>query len=343
MPPPRWPWGGGGNYSDALSVTAGDEYGSCHGSPPWCGIHSWVGVSRDGGLTFQDTAWDDVYGRAGAASPYRVLVHPDSGAAAIVAAREGLPLTYTADYGRTWGNSSGGEGVRSVGQAGNFWYAQPLARENNAPPPHSPTAPFTAYFYNGTTTLFTSRDSGASFEPTYTGFPPWEVPYFAVATPPRGAAAAPGDVWVFAGWKLYHSVNGGANFSQVWQFYSVQKALSVGPLPEGAAGLARACSSDSSSGSAASSAYAVYVVGIPQYGVQEGLFASVDQGRSWIPLAGPHSTTPHQGLGDTPLVLEPRAKDPGVLFVGTEGRGGYYRNVSGDLLRALHSCAQAQH
>lgn len=50
-----------GSSPDATWVTAGDEYGSCHGSPSWCGLHSWVGVSRDGGRTFIDTAWDSLY------------------------------------------------------------------------------------------------------------------------------------------------------------------------------------------------------------------------------------------------------------------------------------------
>ena len=50
-----------GTVPDATWVTAGDEYGSCHGSPSWCGLHSWIGVSRDGGRTFVDTTWDSVY------------------------------------------------------------------------------------------------------------------------------------------------------------------------------------------------------------------------------------------------------------------------------------------
>ena len=59
------------------------------------------------------------------------------------------------------------------------------------------------YYYNGTTTLWVSEDTGASFRPIYEAFPSWNVPYFGIATPPRGASAA-GDVWAFSGWKLYH-------------------------------------------------------------------------------------------------------------------------------------------
>jgi hypothetical protein len=59
------------------------------------------------------------------ANPYRVAVHPFDGTKAVVAARTGLPLTFTRDAGQTWGNSSGG--VASVGQQGNFWFGQPLA------------------------------------------------------------------------------------------------------------------------------------------------------------------------------------------------------------------------
>jgi hypothetical protein len=112
--------------------------------------------------------------------------------------------------GKTWANSTGG--VVSVGQQGNFWFGQPLATENQLDPAAEEA---TFYYYNGTTTLFTSADSGASFAPVHTEFPSWNCPFFGLATPPRGAAAA-GDLWAFAGWKLYHSVNGGRNFSGVY-------------------------------------------------------------------------------------------------------------------------------
>lgn len=61
----------------------------------------------------------------------------------------------------------------------------------------------TVYYYNGTTTLFTSKDSGATFTITNTGLNPWNTPFFGVAVPPRGASAA-GDLWVFSGWQLFH-------------------------------------------------------------------------------------------------------------------------------------------
>lgn len=185
------------------------------------------------------------------ANPYRVAVHPFNGSKAVVAARAGLPLSYTTDYGATWANSSGG--VASTGMQGNFWFGQPLAvdQQGDAGAPDA-----TVYFYNGTTTLWVSADTGASFAPVYEAFPSWNVPFFGIATPPRGAAAA-GDIWAFAGWKLYHrrgvrgrwvdaemlrlmpspvspalcSVNGGANFSNVWQFYHPQPVIAVGPPP----------------------------------------------------------------------------------------------------------------
>lgn len=361
-----------GTTQDALWVTAGDEYGSCHGSPSWCGLHSWVGVSRDGGATFKDTNWDNVYGPTagggGQANPYRVQVHPRDGSQAVVVARKGVPIGFTRDFGVTWANSTlapGGEVLWSVGEQGNFWFAQPLARENNDNSSSGSGTDFTLYFYNGTSSVFTSRDSGATFTTTFTGFPSWDTPLFSIATPPKGASA-PGDLWVFAGWKLYHSVNGGGNFSQVWQFYSAQKALAVGPMPVGLEGVlggksagevAMACAkraaaaggapattlpipSPSPIGGAASAAaaYVVYMIGIKDYGLDEGLWASVDFGNHWVPLAGPNSTTPEQGLGDTPSVLEPSLKEPGVLYVGTGGRGGYFRNVTEDLVKALLEC-----
>ena len=240
-----------------------------------------------------------------------------------------------------------------------------------APLPHSLTPPPSSHTrgsllfppaadYNGTTTLFTSRDSGATFTPTYSQFPEWNVPLFGLATPPPGAAAA-GDVWAFAGWKLYHSTNAGVNFSQVWQVYSLDRALAVGPLPavpggRSAGELALACAARAQAAQAgqagassrplpprlpsgAAPAYAVYVVGPKDY-EREGLYGSVDFGATWIPLAGANSSTPLQGLGDTPYVLEASLQQPGVLLVGTEGRGGYVRNCTEDLVRALLACGQ---
>ena len=135
-----------GASADVIWVTAGDEYGSCHGAPSWCGLHSWIGFSRDGGATFADTTWDSVYA-VDQANPYRVAVHPYNGAKAVVIARKGLPVTYTRDYGATWANSSGG--VDSCGEQGNFWFAQPLATERQIDEA-APEA--TIYYYNGTTT-----------------------------------------------------------------------------------------------------------------------------------------------------------------------------------------------
>ena len=155
---------------DALWVTAGDEYGSCHGQPSWCGLHSWVGVSRDGGATFADTAWDSVYA-VDQANPYRVLVHPGDGGRALVAARTGLPLSFTRDYGATWGNASGPGGVpmQSCGQQGNFWFAQPLARENNDAAAAGSAAEATFY-------CACSGSSGGKLARAPPGGPPCETP-----------------------------------------------------------------------------------------------------------------------------------------------------------------------
>ncbi len=243
------------------------------------------------------------------------------------------------------------------------WDDSFLVRFAAARAPLTPPFPFFPFFsadYNGTTTLFASTDSGATFTPVYSDFPSWNTPLFGLATPPAGAAAA-GDVWAFAGWKLYHSVNGGANFSQVWEMYSIDRVLAVGPLPavpggRSAGELALACAARAQAArgaaaappprplpprlpSGAPPAYAVYAVG-PQTYEQEGLYGSVDFGHSWVKLSGANSSTPTQALGDTPQVLEASLQQPGVLLVGTEGRGGYVRNVTEDLVRALLACGE---
>ena len=134
-------------------------------SPHVCIIYnsyrSWIGVSRDGGATFTDTTWDSVF-NVSQANPYRIAVHPFDGSKAVVVARTGLPLSFSRDFGVTWGVSTGpgGAPLPSCGQQGNFWWAQPLATEKQIPPS---AAEATVYYYNGTTTLFVSEDSGRSF------------------------------------------------------------------------------------------------------------------------------------------------------------------------------------
>jgi len=236
-------------------------------------------------------------------------------------------------------------------------------RDNNADPAGDPAVPATVYYYDGNANLYTTTDSGATWQVTYNGFPDWNVPIFGIAVPPRGTAAA-GDIWAFAGWKLYRSVDGGHTFSNVWQFYSVQSAVAVGPLPNvtsrrtgrTAADMSALCAqrlpadqrprpahaallrSDEASGYAypfstsASAAYVVYGAGQAAYG-SYGVFASVDYGNSWLEL-----TTPSQALGDDPNVLQPSLSAPGTVFVGTEGRGGFYADVTQVLLQALESC-----
>ncbi len=85
----------------------------------------------------------------------------------------------------------------------------------------------------------------------------------------------------------------------------------------------------------------MYVLGELAYGAPSALFASIDFGSTWFPLSGANSSTPAQGLGDSPAVLEASAQQPGVLFVGTGGRGAYWRDVSADLHAALLDCERA--
>ena len=138
----------------------------------------------------------------------------------------------------------------------------------------------------------------------------------------------------------------------------MQKALTVGPLPalhghiRSAADQAHWCALRKRASSAitprplpailpsgGAAAYVVYAVGLLAYGEPEGLYASVDFGNSWIPLSGANSSSPSQGLGDSPVVLEASQQDPGVLLVGTGGRGGFFRNVTLELLHALRTCS----
>jgi hypothetical protein len=156
--------------------------------------------------------------------------------------------------------------------------------------------------------------------------------------------------------------------SSVWQFYSVKNTIAVGPLPNvtsratgrSAAQLSALCAArlppaarprgapaallaaDAAAGRApaypvsaspASAAYVVYAVGTPTSDPRVGVFASVDYGLHWVEL-----TTASQGLGDSPCVLEASLGAPGTIFVGTDGRGAFYADVSAVLEEALLEC-----
>jgi xyloglucan-specific exo-beta-1,4-glucanase len=366
---------------EAIWVTGGDEYGAERNG--WGGIHHWVGVSFDGGATMNETTYDatPMFWDSNA-DPYRVSVHPFNPDVAVITGYSTTPVVYTHDGGKTWGNTTTttGETLMSVGPWGNFWWALPFARENNIAPSASwPSAlrddgkdrlrdvPATFYYYNGTSALFTSTDSGVTYNLTYNKFPSWNVPLFAIATPPRGTAAA-GDIWAFAGWQLHHSTDGGNTFSQVWQFYSVKNTIAVGPLPNttssktglSTAELSARCAAklpaeqrpkgaprsivnhDLAAGRSyayaasteASAAYVVYGVGTMSYTGGPGLYMSVDYGNTFTEL-----TTPAQKLGDSASVVEASLQNPGLVFVGTDGRGAFYYDASSDILEALERCA----
>jgi hypothetical protein len=338
---------------EAIWVTGGDEYGICAGEPQWCGIHHYVGRSSDGGRSFVTTSYDTTVGVGNDnAYPYRITAHPWNADVAVVSGYQGLPTVFTHDGGATWGNASiveGGNSVGpllSVGPYGNFWWALPLARENNGADV-SPTTPATFYFYNGTTSIFVSVDNGATWNRTYSGFPSWNVPLFAIVTPPRGTAAA-GDIWAFSGWKLYHSIDGGMSFEAVWQLFSVQATLAVGPVPNGtsrvtgrtAAEMSARCARSGGGAaralplaSAAGPSYVVYAVGELMYQGAITVVVSADYGKTWKTL-----TTPAQGLGDSPNVVDVSLQSPGTVFVGTEGRGTFYLDASATLLEMLEAC-----
>lgn len=82
----------------------------------------------------------------------------------------------------------------------------------------------------------------------------------------------------------------------------------------------------------------VYVWGALNYGEASALYASVDFGNHWLPLTSVAGGTPDQALGDSPNVLQASAAEPGVIYVGTGGRGAFWRDVSGLLQSALLAC-----
>jgi xyloglucan-specific exo-beta-1,4-glucanase len=356
----------------AIWLTAGDEYGATRNG--WSGLHHYVGVSNDGGKTFTETTYDAQI-QGSNSYPYRVVAHPFNATVAAITGYQGMPVVHTLDGGNTWLNATDAATnlpIPSVGPYGNFWWAQPFARDNNADPTGSPSTPATLYYYNGTTSLFTSTDNGATWAAQTHALPPWNVPLFGIATPPRGTSAA-GDIWAFAGWQLHHSTDGGKTFSGVWKFYSVKNTIAVGPLPatitsprsgRTAAELSGLCarhrgaaarpaprslvdndraagrtvpyptSADDTASAEGSPAYVVYGVGTLTGDTDRvGVYVSADYGNTWGEL-----TSARQGLGDSPCVLEASIGTPGRVYVGTDGRGAFYGDATPVIADMLLEC-----
>jgi xyloglucan-specific exo-beta-1,4-glucanase len=154
----------------------------------------------------------------------------------------------------------------------------------------------TFYFYENKK-FYRSEDGGASFRSVNESLPKanWAV-----------VKASPGikhEVWIGMDEEgFFHSMDGGKSFVPV---KPVERAFlfALGKPPAG------------------SSIPALYLYG-KITGKGDGIFRSLDRGKTWLKIND--AKTP---IGNRPLVMEASQQEYGLVFVGTGGRGVYYRHT----------------
>jgi xyloglucan-specific exo-beta-1,4-glucanase len=154
------------------------------------------------------------------------------------------------------------------------------------------------FYYYADGTVYRSDDGGLSFSPVNTSLP--EEDWHSIKTLP----GVEGEVWVSVDKQgLYRSSDGGKTFSKISQ---VERAnlFAFGKPPDG------------------STIPTLYLYGtLANQG--EGIFLSLDRGITWNDIS-----EPNHPIANKPLVLEASKQQFGLVFVGTNGRGIYYQQVT---------------
>ncbi|MFB2938269.1 hypothetical protein ACE1B6_23735 [Aerosakkonemataceae cyanobacterium BLCC-F154] len=174
------------------------------------------------------------------------------------------------------------------GAKGPWNWAQPLAAD--------PIDGKTFYYYAGGK-LYRSTDGGANFEIVNESL--LRDRWHSLKTAP----GIKGELWLSLDKDgLFRSTNAGKTFSKI---PTVERAFlfALGKPPRG------------------SKVPALYLYG-KIAGKNEGIFRSLDRGRTWTSISDRS-----QPIGNNPNVMEASKQQFGLVFIGTNGRGIYYRNT----------------
>jgi len=174
------------------------------------------------------------------------------------------------------------------GARGPWNWAQPLAAD--------PVDGKTFYYYAGGK-LYRSTDGGANFEIVNESL--LRDRWHSLKTAP----GIKGELWLSLDKDgLFRSTNGGKTFNKI---PTVERAFlfALGKPPRG------------------SKIPALYLYG-KLAGKSEGIFRSLDRGRTWTAISDRS-----QPIGNKPNVMEASKQQFGLVFIGTNGRGIYYRNT----------------
>jgi hypothetical protein len=174
------------------------------------------------------------------------------------------------------------------GPKGPWYWGQPIASD--------PVDGNTFYYYdNGK--VYQSLDGALSFKIVNSKLP---IETWAILKTVPGKK---GELWVSLNEQgLYYSSDGGISFDRL---PSIDRAylFAFGKAPDH------------------SSQLVLYLYGsIANQG--EGLFMSYDRGRQWVKIS-----SSEVAVGNSPTVMEASKQQYGLVFVGTNGRGIYYRSL----------------
>ncbi|MFN6528107.1 hypothetical protein [Nostoc sp. ChiSLP03a] len=212
--------------------------------------------------------------------PLRVAMSATNSNLFVAIINQGQPIR-TTNGGCSWSKVSG----LPKGPKGPWYWGQPLVADK--------LDGNTFYYYSGGK-LYRSKNGGASFKIVNSLLPSesWSM----LKTVP----GVNGEVWLsLNSHGLYRSTNGGVKFAQILK---VKKAylFALGKAQKG------------------SKIPALYLYG-EIAGMGEGVFRSLDKGKTWINIA-----YLHQPMGNEPNVMEASWQKFGLVFIGTNGRGIYY-------------------
>lgn len=197
---------------------------------------------------------------------------------------------------------SGGQSLHTA-DGGAFW-ASVSGLPSGAEGPWNWSQPLVAdkvdgntFYYYADGKVYRSTDGGLSFGIVNSSLA--AESWHSLKTVP----GVKGEVWVSLNWKgLYRSTDGGVKFDKI-------------------AGVERAYLFAFGKPQTGSTISALYLYG-KITGMGEGIFRSLDRGQTWIDIGDPK-----QPVGNDPNVMEASRQQFGLVFIGTNGRGIYYKNA----------------